>query len=250
MRRKISIGPCYTRKQIRVSKVLVHENFTDSLNDIALLRLGKNFFSDFWQNPRGTGGSLSFQSYLSSHLRCKLWGQDRTCLWWTFSKLSSFTHSPALGWGDTGIQETSTDKLQETLVPIIQTSKCLEKMNQTEGPHVDESRIVCTGDAGSGGPCQVTQKPNLFLVLNILIQGWQWWATNSSQQARFSHSCRDCQQTAWRHMQPAKLCCLHQCPCSLTMDRVHNQGKRRNGFLQLQLLCSAIPRTRYHLPPQ
>ena len=47
MRRKITIGPCYTRKQIRVSKVLVHENFTDSLNDIALLRLGKKFFSDF-----------------------------------------------------------------------------------------------------------------------------------------------------------------------------------------------------------
>ena len=73
-----------------------------------------------------------------------------------------FLPANSLGWGDTGIQETSTDKLQETLVPIIQTSKCLEKMNQTEGPHVDESRIVCTGDAGSGGPCQVTHKPNFF----------------------------------------------------------------------------------------
>ena len=31
----------YTRRQIRVTKVLVHENFTDSGNDIALLRLGK-----------------------------------------------------------------------------------------------------------------------------------------------------------------------------------------------------------------
>ena len=30
----------YTRRQIRVSKVLVHENFTDNVNDIALLRLG------------------------------------------------------------------------------------------------------------------------------------------------------------------------------------------------------------------
>ena len=31
----------YTRRQIRVTKVLVHENFTDSGTDIALLRLGK-----------------------------------------------------------------------------------------------------------------------------------------------------------------------------------------------------------------
>ena len=35
----------YTRRQIRVSKVLIHENFTDSVNDIALLRLGKNSLS-------------------------------------------------------------------------------------------------------------------------------------------------------------------------------------------------------------
>ena len=30
----------YSRRRIRISKVLVHENFTDSENDIALLRLG------------------------------------------------------------------------------------------------------------------------------------------------------------------------------------------------------------------
>ena len=30
-----------TRRQIRVNKVIVHENFTDSANDIAILRLGK-----------------------------------------------------------------------------------------------------------------------------------------------------------------------------------------------------------------
>ena len=36
----------YTRRQIRVSKVLVHENFTDSANDIALLQLGKENLSD------------------------------------------------------------------------------------------------------------------------------------------------------------------------------------------------------------
>ena len=34
-----------TRRQIRVNKVLVHENFTESVNDIALLRLGKKNLS-------------------------------------------------------------------------------------------------------------------------------------------------------------------------------------------------------------
>ena len=35
----------YTRRQIRVSKVIVHENFTTSVNDIALLKLGKKNLS-------------------------------------------------------------------------------------------------------------------------------------------------------------------------------------------------------------
>ena len=30
-----------TRRQVRVSKVIVHENFTASANDIAILKLGK-----------------------------------------------------------------------------------------------------------------------------------------------------------------------------------------------------------------
>ena len=33
-----------TRRQIRVDKILVHEDFTNSTNDIALLRLGKKIF--------------------------------------------------------------------------------------------------------------------------------------------------------------------------------------------------------------
>ena len=60
------------------------------------------------------------------------------------------------GWGDTGIQETSTDKLQETVVPIVQSSICTERMNQTEG--VNEDLIVCAGGAESGGPCKVNHK--------------------------------------------------------------------------------------------
>ena len=57
------------------------------------------------------------------------------------------------GWGDKGgIQETSTDKLQETEVPIIQSSICLEEMDRTEG--LDEDLILCAGGAGTG-PCKV-----------------------------------------------------------------------------------------------
>ena len=37
----IFISLLCTRRQIRVSKVLLHENFTDSVNDIAILQLGK-----------------------------------------------------------------------------------------------------------------------------------------------------------------------------------------------------------------
>ena len=37
----ICISLSCTRRQIRVSKVLLHENFTDSVNDIAILQLGK-----------------------------------------------------------------------------------------------------------------------------------------------------------------------------------------------------------------
>ena len=39
-----SLWQCFlTRRQIRVSKVFIHENFKESSNDIALLRLGKKF---------------------------------------------------------------------------------------------------------------------------------------------------------------------------------------------------------------
>ena len=82
------------------------------------------------------------------------------------------------GWGDTGAQETSTDKLQETVVPIVQSSNCVERMNQTEG--VKEDLIVCAGSAGSGGPCKVnhSQIPTKTINLN---PGRQWWATHNNK---------------------------------------------------------------------
>ena len=63
-----------------------------------------------------------------------------------------------LGWGYS-FEGTSPDKLQETVVPIVQTSYCLEGMNQTEG--VDEHLIVCTGGSAEG-PCQVVTKLLLY----------------------------------------------------------------------------------------
>ena len=63
-------------------------------------------------------------------------------------------HSPFVsGWGDTiGVQETSTDELQEAVLPIVHTSNCKERMNQAED--VDENLIVCAGSALKG-PCKV-----------------------------------------------------------------------------------------------
>ena len=70
-----------------------------------------------------------------------------------------FHPSFILGWGDTGVQETSTDKLQETVVPIVEASNCSERMNQTEGV-VDENLIVCTGGTAKG-PCKVCQQTKM-----------------------------------------------------------------------------------------
>ena len=42
---KIELHYVCTRRQVRVSKVIVHENFTASVNDIALLKLGKKNLS-------------------------------------------------------------------------------------------------------------------------------------------------------------------------------------------------------------
>ena len=53
------------------------------------------------------------------------------------------------GWGDTGVQETSTDKLQETEVPIVDPSNC--------GDGLDEDLIVCGGGLGTG-PCKVSHQ--------------------------------------------------------------------------------------------
>ena len=82
------------------------------------------------------------------------------------------------GWGDTGVQETSTDKLQETEVPIVQSSNCMERMNQTEG--VNEDLLVCAGGDGSGGPCKVKTNLKVSIVLNNLNPGRQWGATDNN----------------------------------------------------------------------
>ena len=59
------------------------------------------------------------------------------------------------GWGDTGVQDTSTDKLQEIEVPIVPSSNCLENINQTAVEDAD--LIVCTGGLGVG-PCKVSHR--------------------------------------------------------------------------------------------
>ena len=76
------------------------------------------------------------------------------------------------GWGDTGGEGTSTDKLQETVLPIVQSSNCTERMIQTEG--VDKDLIVCGGGAGKG-PCKVGG-PKIGICTEF-IPGRQWWAT-------------------------------------------------------------------------
>ena len=57
------------------------------------------------------------------------------------------------GWGGKGgANEASTNKLQETVVPIVQTTFCLERMDENE--NVNESLILCAGGVETG-PCKV-----------------------------------------------------------------------------------------------
>ena len=157
-----------TRRQIRVDKVLVHENFNDSANDIALLRLGKDCLSgDPLKLIQLTTNSQKREWISQSSAQCAfltlvkaLLTRMGTSMVSSISPRKRFTlfyfFLSISGWGDTGVQETSTDKLQETVVPIVQSSNCINRMNQTEG--VNEDLIVCAGGAGSGGPCKVNHK--------------------------------------------------------------------------------------------
>ena len=63
--------------------------------------------------------------------------------------------------------------MQEIVVPIVQTSNCRGRMNQTEG--VDENLIVCTGGAAkgpckgdSGGPLTITNKEGAHILVGIV----------------------------------------------------------------------------------
>ena len=62
------------------------------------------------------------------------------------------------GWGNTG-EETSTDKLQKTVVPIVETSNCVERMDQTEDLSTD--LILCAG-GGKEGPCKVMTQSYIY----------------------------------------------------------------------------------------
>ena len=121
---------------------------------------------------------------------------------WT---ISAFLHLFS-GWGDTGVGETSTDELQETALPIVQSSNCIQRMNETES--VNGDLIVCAGGADEG-PCKVRWPLNSSQDLCVLNLGRQWRAADSSQRRRDPCSCWHCQYKAWRELQPAGLFRLH-----------------------------------------
>ena len=153
---KIPTQYCFfTRRQIRVSKLFIHESFKESSNDIALLRLGKkNLFGDpldvsflITTNSQKTEW-ISHSSALSVFLMLVKGSLTRMGMSMVSSSLIWQLY-PVPGWGDTGVQDTSTDKLQETVVPIVDPSSC--------GEDVDEDLIVCAGGLGVGkGPCKVS----------------------------------------------------------------------------------------------
>ena len=126
----------FTRRQIRVSKLFIHESFKESSNDIALLRLGKtNLFGDpldvsflITTNSQKTEW-ISHSSALSVFLMLVKGSLTRMGMSMVSSSLIWQLY-PVPGWGDTGFQETSTDKLQETVVPIVDPSNCGEDVDE------------------------------------------------------------------------------------------------------------------------
>ena len=75
------------------------------------------------------------------------------------------------GWGNTGYQEFSTDKLQETVITIVPSSACKERMSQPE--LVDEDLIVCAGGDNEGGPCKVSNQTTIqcYPFLRVTVVG-------------------------------------------------------------------------------
>ena len=73
------------------------------------------------------------------------------------------------GWGKKRDKDTSTDMLQGTVIPIVESSICLEKIIGTD----DEHLMVCAGTgrehATPTGPCKVCLKLTLSIdLINVL----------------------------------------------------------------------------------
>ena len=75
----------------------------------------------------------------------------------TRNKWTDTYFCPSLGWGKTTDAGISTETLQTAEVPIVEKSKCVERMNQEELEAGDENLLVCTGGTGVG-PCKVEKK--------------------------------------------------------------------------------------------
>ena len=135
------------------------------MNDIALLRLGKTNSYYLLHNPF-TEEQVDLSVFSPACLpnnSSSLVGLEGHLYGEQLKPLNHFHPVSISGWGDTGVEDTSTDKLQETVVSIVQSSSCMERMNQTEG--VNEDLILCTGGAQSGGPCEVNKTKSLCTVL-------------------------------------------------------------------------------------
>ena len=72
----------------------------------------------------------------------------------TRNKWTDTYFCPSLGWGKTTDAGISTETLQTAEVPIVEKSKCIERMNQEELEAGDENLLVCSGGTGVG-PCKV-----------------------------------------------------------------------------------------------
>ena len=78
------------------------------------------------------------------------------------------THNfSTLGWGKFSDVGIATELLQTATVPIVENSKCKERMNKAELRPGDEDLLVCTGGSRQG-PCKVDTNYPARLVWGFL----------------------------------------------------------------------------------
>ena len=111
------------------------------------------------------------------------------------------------------MQETSTEKLQESEVQIVPSDICTQKMKSTD---IEDNLIVCAG-GNKKGPCKVITATMSTLKLAFFCSGGQWWTSHCGE-GQFPCPDWDHKHETRGELRRAGPCCLHKCCGPETVD--------------------------------